>query len=280
MERIFISYTHADESFVKKLTVDLQGKFNVWVDEYKVGANVPLMEQIAATIEVSDFMLVVISRHSVIAPWVKRELAIAIEHSLQKKIAVIPLLIDNSTPPPEIKGIMHISFTTQTYAESIKRLLELLRREIVIGRRIVLEKFARWGGCLIESIDKFTLVIHSGNKEGYCGVAFDDPIFITGFNRILINIDGSNECRFEGWSPIYPKMMKVELDGRACLALSKGIRPSDDPTYIKPVNGVVRYRIPEVIRRRGYIKKTEIVIGRGIIKNLVIQAEFGNRKSK
>jgi hypothetical protein len=231
-------------------------------------------------IEVSDFMLVVISRHSVVAPWVKRELAVAIEHSLQKKIAVIPLLIDGTTPPPELKGILFIDFATQPYENSIKRLHELLRREIVIGRRIVLAKFVHWGSCLIESIDKFTFSIHSENKEGYCGVVFDEPIFITGFDRILIKIDGANECQFDGWSQIYHKMMKVNLDSRSCLAFPRNFRVEDDPTYVKPINGVISYRIPDAIRRRGYIKKIEIVIGRGIIKNIMIQAEFGSRKSK
>jgi hypothetical protein len=53
MEKIFISYTHADESFVKKLRTDLQGKFNIWVDESNIVSNVPLIEQIAANNEAS-----------------------------------------------------------------------------------------------------------------------------------------------------------------------------------------------------------------------------------
>ena len=49
---------------------------------------------------------------------------------------------------------------------------------------------------------------------------------------------------------------------------------SDDPTYLKPMDGEVDFELPERVRQRGHINKLEFVIGSGEIKDFVIGCRF------
>jgi hypothetical protein len=98
---IFISYSRADEVFVKRLYSELR-RFNVrgFRDATDLAAGASLSRQLKESIENADAVLVVLSKDAVHSSWVMAEVGLA--QSLKK--AVIPVLApgqsyDESVPP-------------------------------------------------------------------------------------------------------------------------------------------------------------------------------------
>jgi TIR domain/Pentapeptide repeats (8 copies) len=73
---VFISYSHQDESFAKRLYDALQGKgVRCWYAPEHIQGGKKLHEQIDAAIRVYDKLLLILSDHSMGSEWVKTELA-------------------------------------------------------------------------------------------------------------------------------------------------------------------------------------------------------------
>src|SRR5437016_2632636 len=112
MSSIFLSHSHKDKAFVKRLTLDLRRRGHVvWVDEAEINVGDSLIEKIREGIDRVDFVAAVISRASVKSKWVSRELDIASNRELRgKKVVVLPILLEDVRLPGFLDGKLFADF--------------------------------------------------------------------------------------------------------------------------------------------------------------------------
>lgn len=128
---IFVSHTGKDKPFVRQLAKDLKarGVPKVWVDEAEIEIGDSLTEKIDQGMQETRFIGVVLSAKSIAAPWVKKELDIAMNREISEgEVVVLPLLIEKCDIPRFLSGKLYADFTdNEQYEESLKKLLRKLR---------------------------------------------------------------------------------------------------------------------------------------------------------
>jgi hypothetical protein len=127
---IFLSHTHVDNSFVKRLADDLrEAGATVWVDEAEMQVGDSLIEKIRSGIDAMDYLAVVLSPDSVASSWVRREVDIAMNQEIEgKKIKVLPVLYRRCDLPGFLKGKMYADFTDpENYGQALALLLRRLK---------------------------------------------------------------------------------------------------------------------------------------------------------
>lgn len=128
---IFLSHTGADKPFVRQLRKDLleHGVPRVWVDEAEIEVGDSLTAKIEEGIKETRYIGVVLSAQSIDAPWVKKELDIALNREISSgEVVVLPLLYQNCKIPLFLEGKLYADFTkSEDYASGLAKLLRRLR---------------------------------------------------------------------------------------------------------------------------------------------------------
>src|SRR3954454_15123255 len=96
MPRVFISYSSVDREVAHTFRglIEALG-YEVWMDAESIELSRKWRHSIVSGLEGSDWLLVLVSRHSVTSDWVKQETQWAIEHLPSR---VIPILLDETKP--------------------------------------------------------------------------------------------------------------------------------------------------------------------------------------
>lgn len=129
LNKIFLSHSHADKSFVQRLTADLRHKgYIVWLDEAEIRVGDSLIGKIREAIDNVDYVIAVISQSSIQSEWVKHELDIAMNIEIQqKKVFVLPILIDDVDLPGFLKGKLYADFRNNDfYEKELEKVLQKL----------------------------------------------------------------------------------------------------------------------------------------------------------
>ena len=127
MSSIFLSHTHFDKPFARKLAKHLRHHGHiVWIDEAEIKIGDSLIEKIRDGIEKVDYVAAVLSKKSIESEWVKRELDIASNKEIEaRKVVVLPLLLEDVDLPGFLKGKLYADFrSTEKFLESLDLLLQ------------------------------------------------------------------------------------------------------------------------------------------------------------
>lgn len=126
MSSIFISHSSLDKSFVRKLAADLRVYgHNVWVDEGEINIGDSLIKKIREGIDSVDYVIAVLSKSSINSEWVLKEIEIAsIREINEKRVIVLPILIEKVTLPGFLEGKKYCNFSKQdSYENNLNDLL-------------------------------------------------------------------------------------------------------------------------------------------------------------
>jgi TIR domain len=117
---VFLSHTHADKSFVKRLAKDLDNQgISYWLDEAEIKIGDSLIEKIRAGIDIVDFVAVVLSPDSVASPWVQREVDVAMNQEIMgRRVKVLPLMYRKCDLPGFLLGKRYANFTNDTHYQT------------------------------------------------------------------------------------------------------------------------------------------------------------------
>jgi len=108
----FISYSHADKSFARRLYDALQGRgVRCWLDEHQILPGQKILTEVDRGIRLSDKVLLCCSKTALTSWWVNSELEVALQKEEQlwkakgeETLALIPLNLDGYLFTPECGG--------------------------------------------------------------------------------------------------------------------------------------------------------------------------------
>jgi hypothetical protein len=128
---IFLSHTGVDKPFVRQLRKDLlaRGVPRVWLDEAEIEIGDSLIAKIEEGMKLSRYVAVVLSKKSINAPWVKKELDVAMNREIaSSEVVVLPLLYEECELPEFLKGKLYADFSkSEDYEAVLGKLLRRLR---------------------------------------------------------------------------------------------------------------------------------------------------------
>ena len=125
---VFLSHSSEDKAFVQKLFDRLiESEVKVWLDERELNIGDSLTRSIGPAINDYDFFAIVLSKHSIASEWVQRELESAINKEIdEKRVVVLPILLEKVELPPFLKGKVYGDFTTdEIFEATFQRLLRV-----------------------------------------------------------------------------------------------------------------------------------------------------------
>lgn len=129
LSKIFLSHSHADKPFARKLAADLRAAGHaVWIDEAEINIGDSLIDKIREGLDAVDFVAAILSTASINSPWVTRELDIASNREIEeKRVVVLPLLLEKVPLPGFLKGKFYGDFSDpESYRERLNLLLRAL----------------------------------------------------------------------------------------------------------------------------------------------------------
>jgi hypothetical protein len=134
--KVFISHTAVDKPFVRRLASRLEkSHFQIWLDEHDLIAGDPLPESIGKALQAAKVILVVVSKASVASKWLRYELNVATERMIKGECRVIPIVIDETSLPAEVRGLLYAD-CRKGLASGIPSILTALKHE---ARRAAME---------------------------------------------------------------------------------------------------------------------------------------------
>jgi len=123
--QVFLSYASADKEVARKITDQLRAQgVRVWFDEYELQAGDSIAEAIEQAISASDYLIVLLSPHSVNSRWVQQELNAALTRELiTRDVTLLPVLIADCEIPPLLASRCYLDLRSDL-EQGVKQLVE------------------------------------------------------------------------------------------------------------------------------------------------------------
>lgn len=129
MSYVFLSHSHPDKPFARKLAADLRvNGHTVWIDEAEINIGDSLIEKIRDGLDQVDHVCALLSGVSIESAWVQRELDIASNREIdEQRVVVLPLLLEDVPLPGFLRGKLYGDFRNKDqYGASLEALLRAL----------------------------------------------------------------------------------------------------------------------------------------------------------
>jgi hypothetical protein len=129
MAYVFLSHSHEDKPFVRRLAADLRNAGHaVWLDEAEINVGDSLIDKITAGLGEVEFVAAVLSDASIGSRWVAKELEIASNREIREnRVVVLPLLVGDVELPGFLQGKLFADFRTEEkYPTALESLLRAL----------------------------------------------------------------------------------------------------------------------------------------------------------
>lgn len=125
--RVFISHSSKDKPFVESLVEQLQHLgVETWFDAHQLQPGDSIVQGIQSGLSDSDYLVLVLSKHSIASRWVQAEFNAAFVRDVEGKgTRIIPIRIDDCEIPPLIADRVYIDFRA-SFHDGLKRLAERL----------------------------------------------------------------------------------------------------------------------------------------------------------
>jgi tetratricopeptide (TPR) repeat protein len=137
----FISYAHEDRAPAHEVAFGLQKRgCEVWIDQ-ELGAGELILERLATSIAEVDFVIAVISKHSVESQWCRKEISLALERegSLEGRFGacrVVPLRLGDVAIPPGLRNRLYLEIAVERPGDIVPRLWEDMQRHAGISEGV------------------------------------------------------------------------------------------------------------------------------------------------
>jgi len=120
--RIFVAHSSKDSGVSKRITESLKQRgLEVWYDEWEIKVGDSITQKISDGLEQGDFLVVVLSRNSVVSRWVQKELSAA----LQMGMFVLPVRINGCKIPVFLRDIRYADFR-KGFRQGLDELLDAI----------------------------------------------------------------------------------------------------------------------------------------------------------
>ncbi len=129
MAKAFVSYSSKDMQMVMRLTNDLvvSSPLSIFFAPWDIAAGEKLITKIQNALMESDYFVPLLSPNFLASDWATEELEEAMTLAVQKKITVLPVLIEKCDLPPFIKARKYIDFVEKDYDIALNELVDSLR---------------------------------------------------------------------------------------------------------------------------------------------------------
>lgn len=126
---VFISYSHQDRDFATKLAMQLvKHKAKVWIDQWELHVGDSIIDKIQEAIQDASALIIMLSKASVNSEWCKKELSSGLLRELEeKRVVVLPALIEECDIPLFLRGKMYADFRTN-FDKGLRDTLEAVAR--------------------------------------------------------------------------------------------------------------------------------------------------------
>lgn len=110
--KVFVSHSSLDKPFARSLCMDLEDNgFIPWLDELNIMVGESIPEKISIGIKEADFIIVILSNHSVNSRWVQKEWQTKYWSEIEKgKVHVLPVLLEDCEIPELLKTKKYADF--------------------------------------------------------------------------------------------------------------------------------------------------------------------------
>jgi hypothetical protein len=120
MGSVFLSHSHVDKPFVRRLAADLKAAgVDVWLDEAEIKIGDSLIRKIEESISTVEYVAACLSSNSIKSNWVTKELDIAMTREIKgKRVVVLPLLLENCEIPPFLSDKCYADFRNPSHYDA------------------------------------------------------------------------------------------------------------------------------------------------------------------
>jgi|GEM_PF-6764066 len=124
-QRVFVSYTSTDRSFVETLTNSLESlSVRLWIDYREIRVGDSIIAEISKGLQEVDALVVILSQASVKSRWVTEEINAAFMAMVEGKgVRLCPVLIQSCDVPVLLRNRKYADFT-KGFGNGIRELIE------------------------------------------------------------------------------------------------------------------------------------------------------------
>ncbi len=126
---VFISYSHQDSDFATELAAQLvKHRAKVWIDQWELHVGDSLIDRVQNALQGASALIVILSKASINSEWCKKELSSGLLRELEeKRVVVLPALIEDCEIPLFLRGKMYADFRTD-FDKGLRDTLEAISR--------------------------------------------------------------------------------------------------------------------------------------------------------